>query len=57
MKAIFNGEILDWDEVRLFPQNRGFRYGDGFFETVAIINGVPRLLDRHLIRLKNVILP
>ena len=53
MKAIFNGEILDWDEVRLYPQNRGFRYGDGFFETIAIINGAPRFLDRHLHRLKN----
>ena len=52
MKAIFNGEILDWGEIRLFPQNRGFRYGDGFFETIAIINGAPRFLDRHLTRLK-----
>lgn len=53
MKAIFNHEILDWEEVRLSPLNRGFRYGDGFFETIAIVKGTPRFLDQHIGRLKN----
>lgn len=53
MKAIFNGEILDWEKIRLSPQNRGFKYGDGIFETIALINDVPWLLDRHLERLTN----
>ena len=53
MKAILNHEILDWEEVRLSPLNRGFRYGDGFFETIAIIKGTPRFLDRHISRLQN----
>jgi len=53
MKAIFNHEILNWEEVRLSPLNRGFRYGDGFFETIAIVKGSPRFLDRHINRLKN----
>lgn len=53
MKAIFNKEILDWEEIRLSPHNRGFRYGDGFFETIAIIKGTPRFLDRHINRLKS----
>lgn len=51
MKAILNNKILDWDEIRLSQLNRGFRYGDGFFESIAIINGTPRFLSRHINRL------
>ena len=53
MKAILNNEILDWDEIRLSKLNRGFRYGDGFFETIAIVNGTTRFLERHIVRLIN----
>lgn len=52
MKAILNGEILNWEELQLSPLNRGFRYGDGFFETIAVIRGIPRLLEQHLNRLE-----
>ena len=39
-------------EVRAVdPDDRGFQYGDGLFETVAIRNGKPRLWDFHLARL------
>jgi 4-amino-4-deoxychorismate lyase len=31
--------------------DRGLQYGDGLFETLAVINGKPALLDRHLERL------
>ena len=31
---------------------RGLHYGDGVFETIACIDGVPRLLERHLRRLR-----
>lgn len=31
--------------------NRGFLYGDGFFETIRIINGTIPLLDYHLLRI------
>lgn len=53
MKAILNNTIIDSEEVGLSQLNRGFRYGDGFFETIAIVNGAPRFLDRHISRLKN----
>lgn len=33
------------------PGERGFHYGDGLFETVAIRNGEPRLWDYHMNRL------
>jgi len=32
-------------------QNRGLAYGDGLFETIAVRNGQPSLLDGHLARL------
>jgi len=31
--------------------DRGFQYGDGLFETIAVRRGVPRYLDAHLRRL------
>ncbi len=34
------------------PDDRGFAYGDGLFETIAVRNGRPRLLERHLERLR-----
>ena len=33
--------------------DRGLQYGDGLFETVAVIAGQPRLWDRHLARLRS----
>ncbi len=51
MKALLNHEIIDLGDLRLSQENRGFSYGDGFFETISIINGVPRFLDKHLNRL------
>jgi 4-amino-4-deoxychorismate lyase len=33
------------------PLDRGLHYGDGLFETIAVLGGRPRLLDWHLERL------
>lgn len=33
------------------PLDRGLQYGDGVFETIAVLDGRPRLLDWHLERL------
>jgi 4-amino-4-deoxychorismate lyase len=30
--------------------DRGFQYGDGIFETLAVVNGAPLLWDRHMQR-------
>jgi len=32
--------------------DRGFQYGDGLFETIAILNGQASFLDLHLARLQ-----
>jgi len=50
MKAIFNGELLDFNQIQLGIQDRGFRYGDGLFETIAIVKSKPRFLQRHFDR-------
>ena len=36
---------------RADPAGRGVQYGDGLFETIAVRNGMPRLLRYHLERL------
>ncbi len=34
------------------PDDRGLTYGDGLFETVAVIDGEPRLWERHMDRME-----
>ncbi len=36
---------------RIDPLDRGLHYGDGLFETMAVLDGRPRLLEWHLERL------
>lgn len=48
-----NGEIISAKEPVLHSANRSFRYGDGLFESIRIINGKVMLLDKHLVRLHN----
>lgn len=52
MKAILNKEIIFLGKQHLSFNNRGFKYGDGLFETIAIVNGSPRFLESHLKRLR-----
>ena len=46
-----NGSTLRRSEAKISPMDRGFLYGDGFFETVRIVRGGPFLFDRHLDRM------
>ena len=34
-----NGKILPADKPSLMADNRGYRYGDGLFETIKLIHG------------------
>ena len=45
---LVNGDYRAHIEI----SDRGFQYGDGLFETIAVSNGHPVFLDRHLARLK-----
>ena len=44
---LVNGECREHIEI----SDRGFQYGDGLFETIAVTNGQPVFLDRHIDRL------
>lgn len=47
----YNGKILSADKLFISPNNRSFRYGDGFFETMKMVNGKLLLEDYHFERL------
>ncbi len=52
LKIWLNGRILPLDSARVSPLDRGFLYGDGFFETIRAEEGSPLYLQMHLERLR-----
>lgn len=46
-----NGVILTNDAPTIHAGNRGHVYGDGVFESIRIMNGVPLNIDNHIRRL------
>lgn len=46
-----NGQFLPAGEARIPVSDRGFRFGDGAFETIPVIQGVPYRWESHLDRL------
>ncbi len=46
-RVLVNGEVRGTVDAL----DRGLQYGDGLFETIAVVNGRPRFLDWHLERL------
>jgi len=49
--VIFNGEEYPASKVPINHLNRAFRYGDGLFETIRLIEGKPVFLKNHIQRL------
>src|SRR3974377_1543456 len=47
-----NEEMLPLSQARMSVEDRGFLYGDGFFETLRVEDGHPLFLDEHLDRLQ-----
>ena len=47
----FNGKIVAADEPALLVSNRGYRYGDGLFETIKVAEGQLILENYHFERL------
>jgi branched-chain amino acid aminotransferase len=52
VKLSLNGKLVDADEARIDPTDRGFTLGDGVFETIAVRKGSVRHMAAHLNRLK-----
>ncbi len=48
----FNGEILDEEDKIFTIANRGFKYGDGIFESMRMSKGKLNFADLHADRLQ-----
>lgn len=48
----FNDDIVDAEQALLRPTNRGFKFGDGIFESMRMCNGKIQFADAHADRLK-----
>ena len=44
---VHNGQLFREGKAVISPDNRSFRYGDGLFETIRIINGNILLKELH----------
>ncbi|MFM1930709.1 MAG: hypothetical protein RL226_12, partial [Bacteroidota bacterium] len=52
MQYVFNeGQFVPADGFSLRTSNRGFRFADGFFETIRVVHGKPLFLDHHYSRI------
>lgn len=49
--VILNGQLTQADKAFIPVQDRGFRFGDGLFETIRVEDAVPYRFDWHLRRL------
>ncbi|HEY0510816.1 MAG TPA: aminotransferase class IV [Thermoanaerobaculia bacterium] len=49
--AFWNGRLVPLEEVRVYPADAGFLFGDGLFETLRVDAGRPRDVSAHLDRL------
>ena len=47
----WNGRLVPEPDVALSPRDRGFRYGDGLYETLRVHRGRPIRLAEHLARM------
>ncbi len=52
MKLYCNGRLYDADAPLFTAANRGFRYGDGLFETLRVAQGIPFFWPHHLERMR-----
>jgi aminodeoxychorismate lyase len=50
--VILNHELVEAEKATISVQDRGFRFGDGVFETIRVQAGVPYQFDWHMKRLE-----
>ncbi len=53
MRIIYNGTVVDREELNISAICNGFNYGEGFFTTIKVLNKKPHNLNLHIIRVKN----
>lgn len=53
MPVWVGGRVLPDEAPAVSALDRGFLYGDGVFETVKVVDGVPLWLEEHLARLES----
>lgn len=51
MKVIWNSQIVNREEVKIDPEDRGYQFGDGVYEVVRAYNGTFFCLEEHIDRL------
>lgn len=51
MHVHINGALVEVEEASIAADDRGFRFGDGVFETIAVYGGIPYLWEYHMERL------
>jgi len=49
-EVFYNSEFINEEEIVVKISNRAFNYGDGFFETIKIINAKPFNFSAHYVR-------
>ncbi len=50
--VIINNQLIEAEKAQISIQDRGFRFGDGVFETIPVLAGVPYQFDWHVERLR-----
>ena len=50
--VVFNNKLIDSTKINLTNKNRGFLYGDGFFESIKIFNQSPFNFNNHYNRIE-----
>lgn len=46
-----NGNLVAFDDVKITPNNRAFKYGDSVFETIKVVHGKLVFWEEHYFRL------
>lgn len=56
MNYVFHrGEYMLENQAMITKDNRAFRYGDGFFESIRVMDGQPLFLETHIARINDTV--
>ena len=47
----YNGDLVDFEDAKITPNNRALKYGDSVFETLKLVNGKLIFWEAHYFRL------